>query len=101
GIRDFHVTGVQTCALPISGWEIGNSIITGADYLKKAISTKSPVWRAYQLYNNFAGRPSWDQASILYAISPSGDYWDVNKEGFVRSEERRVGNACRSWCVVS
>ncbi|HLW19570.1 MAG TPA: nucleoside hydrolase [Cyclobacteriaceae bacterium] len=70
-----------------AGWEIGNSIITGADYLKKAISTKSPVWRAYQLYNNFAGRPSWDQASILYAISPSGDYWDVNNEGFVRVEE--------------
>src|SRR5690606_40633861 len=21
GIRDFHVTGVQTCALPISAWE--------------------------------------------------------------------------------
>src|SRR5690606_39701545 len=22
GIRDFHVTGVQTCALPISAWQV-------------------------------------------------------------------------------
>src|SRR6266511_5214285 len=25
GIRDFHVTGVQTCALPISGWQSGSA----------------------------------------------------------------------------
>src|SRR5690625_5691225 len=24
GIRDGHVTGVQTCALPISGWNVNN-----------------------------------------------------------------------------
>ena len=66
-----------------SGWELGNKIITGGDYVKKSLSSESPVWRAYQLYNNFQGRPSWDQASVLYAISNSSDYWDLQKEGHV------------------
>ena len=64
-----------------SGWELGNKILTGGEYLKKTLTPKSPVWRAYQLYNNFQGRPSWDQASVLYAISNSNDYWDLQKEG--------------------
>ena len=66
-----------------AGWEIGNEIITGADYLRKSLSPENPVWRAYQLYNNFEGRQSWDQASVLYAISNSNDYWNLKKEGVV------------------
>ncbi len=62
-----------------AGWELGNEIITGADYLKNALPQTSPVWRAYQLYNNFQGRQSWDQASILYAIASSDDYWGVQE----------------------
>src|SRR5690606_40578848 len=27
GIRDFHVTGVQTCALPISVWLMGGGMV--------------------------------------------------------------------------
>jgi inosine-uridine nucleoside N-ribohydrolase len=69
-----------------SGWEIGNRILTGGDFLKKTLSPESPVWRAYQLYNGFAGRPSWDQTSILFAISPDQDYWEVKKEGHVQVE---------------
>lgn len=66
-----------------AGWELGNKIITGGKYLQKSLSPKSPVWRAYQLYNNFEGRQSWDQACVLYAISNSNDYWDLQKEGHV------------------
>lgn len=65
-----------------AGWEIGDKIITGGEYLKKSLSDKSPVWRSYQLYNNFQGRASWDQAAILYAVSKSDDYWGVKKEGY-------------------
>jgi purine nucleosidase len=65
-----------------AGWEIGNNIITGGDYLKKTLPSSSPVWRAYELYNNFIGRQSWDQASILFAISSSDDYWDLQRNGF-------------------
>jgi len=70
-----------------AGWEIGNKIITGAGYLKKSIPSESPVWRAYQLYNNFAGRPSWDQVSILYAVAAENDYWDLNNLGHVQVHE--------------
>jgi inosine-uridine nucleoside N-ribohydrolase len=66
-----------------AGWEIGNKIKTGGEYLRKTLSPKSPVWRAYQLYNNFKGRASWDQASVLYAVTNSNDYWDLQKEGQV------------------
>src|SRR5690606_40337519 len=31
GIRDFHVTGVQTCALPISAQPVTGAVATGAD----------------------------------------------------------------------
>src|SRR5690606_39680867 len=32
GIRDFHVTGVQTCALPISVREMGGAALVTADH---------------------------------------------------------------------
>ena len=66
-----------------AGWEIGKDVITGGAYLQKSLSEKNPVWRSYQLYNNFQGRPSWDQISVLYAISSSNDYWDLNQVGHV------------------
>lgn len=68
-----------------TGYEIGNEIITGADFFKKMLSDESPVWRAYELFNNFEGRQSWDQAAVLYAVSPfKNDYWNVNREGYVK-----------------
>ena len=64
-----------------AGWEIGQEIITGGLFLKQYLSEKSPVWRAYQLYNNFSGRQSWDQVAVLYAVSP--DYWNLESGGRV------------------
>lgn len=70
-----------------AGWEIGNEIITGGAYLRKSLPQDSPVRRAYELYNNFEGRQSWDQAAILYALSASNDYWDLQEEGSCRVAE--------------
>ena len=78
-----------------SGWELGNKIITGGDYLQKSLPPESPVWRAYQLYNDFDGRPSWDQASVLYAVSNSNDYWDLQRKGHVIIDEKG-GNKWRT-----
>lgn len=64
-----------------SGWELGNEIITGGLFLKSALDPNSPVFQAYLHYNNFAGRPSWDQASILYAVSPEKQYWELERNG--------------------
>ena len=63
-----------------SGWEIGNEIITGGEFLKKSLSPKSPVYLGYQLYNDFAGRQSWDQSILLYLISPDS-YWELGPKG--------------------
>ncbi|MBR9776246.1 MAG: nucleoside hydrolase [Cytophagales bacterium] len=65
-----------------SGWEIGNNIITGADYLKHALDSDHPVSLAYQLFNGYQGRQSWDQTSILVALSDK-KYWNLSPKGNV------------------
>ena len=50
--------------------------------MRKSLPEQSPVWRAYQLYNNFKGRQSWDQVAVLYALSPSEGYWDLHSDGY-------------------
>lgn len=63
------------------GWEVGKAVITGGDYLKQALSEKSPVYRGFQLYNQFAGRPSWDQVAILLLTDDATRYFDYIKTG--------------------
>src|SRR5690606_40733106 len=75
GIRDFHVTGVQTCALPIS--EAGVRVLA-RDHWNDA---QSEWLRQYFL------------DEILPVLSPLG--LDP-AHPFPRSEERRVGKECRS-----
>src|SRR2546422_4489028 len=69
GIRDVAVTGVQTCALPIS-------------------DTKRPI----VLYESgfaprwYVPRADIDESALTF----------VDHQTFCRSEERRVGKECRS-----
>ena len=48
------------------GYTLGLNILTGQT-LQKA-EESSPIRLAYQLHNNFSGRPSWDQLAVLYAL---------------------------------
>src|SRR5690606_40974221 len=82
GIRDFHVTGVQTCALPIFLWvnrimpkksEVSNFSLSITGLSKMLISTML----FHQLLKSYCLRE---------LILP-------------RSEERRVGKECRSWML--
>src|SRR5687767_2412147 len=66
GIRDKLVTGVQTCALPISSMAVTSS------FLGRAPVSRSP-------FRNMVGVP------VAPTFSASA-----------RSEERRVGKECRS-----
>src|SRR5256885_4389989 len=81
GIRDYKVTGVQTCALPISTrWGMparSRPISTPASVPASVRSLKSPRWPMRNTQPESLLRP-W----------PS----DMSK----RSEERRVGKECRS-----
>ena len=65
-----------------AGWEIGKDVITGGQYLRDNISNKSPVYRAYQLYNNFAGRSSWDQVAVFLLLEESKQFFDTVKDGY-------------------
>src|SRR5690606_39872352 len=86
GIRDFHVTGVQTCALPI--WEDQVGVRGGERYVARLVRKKvDAALRA-------AGRPDPEALAPVALEQPS----DGVLEGLTwrRSEERRVGKECRS-----
>src|SRR5690606_39936387 len=90
GIRDFHVTGVQTCALPIS---LGVPIIASggagtADHLRAAVGAGAGAVLAASIFHQ-------DRLPLRAAKA----YLQA-----ARSEERRVGKECRCrWapCRVS
>lgn len=76
-----------------SGWEIGKEIITGTDTLKTLLPPGSPVYRAFELYNQFAGRPSWDQSAILMLTSYFQKYFNTVDNGFCLIE----GDGSNRW----
>src|SRR5256884_3987198 len=79
GIRDVAVTGVQTCALPISCWEeIANTCLP----LPKAKRT-----------NRSAAKPF---ASLAWFTESTNSSSSIRQKLQRRSEERRVGKECRS-----
>src|SRR5690606_39484984 len=81
GIRDFHVTGVQTCALPISDLANGSIAL--------------PIWCAASPTRTAACAPARSNSSasaprFLPRTSRPEPAWKP------RSEERRVGKEGRS-----
>src|SRR2546427_8604215 len=78
GIRDLTVTGVQTCALPISIDQVRSRV--GLANLTAGLTQaqfRDAVWleRRHELYAEFQ------------------EWFDLKRQ---RSEERRVGKECRS-----
>ncbi|WP_247232076.1 nucleoside hydrolase [Telluribacter sp. SYSU D00476] len=65
-----------------AGWEVGDRIKTGGTYLKGQLTPSSPVYRAYELYNGFQGRASWDQVAVFLLMDESNKYFDTVKQGY-------------------
>src|SRR5690606_40053742 len=86
GIRDFHVTGVQTCALPISTVFAGQALTSenSGDGWESATVTQPSLDR----HDRHAG-DDCDGVSDGRDLQPS-------QQGTLRSEERRVGKEGRS-----
>src|SRR5437660_1487750 len=85
GIRDGHVTGVQTCALPISPIRQGTGKLirlAAGPLLRMNIPTHTQLRRL----SLEAGGYFWSNGSSVQAMGNLG----------IRSEERRVGKECRS-----
>src|SRR5690625_5408590 len=80
GIRDGHVTGVQTCALPIS---------TSAHY-REPFGLLSSKKKADSL---FGDNDLQTTLQVLCRPCGSGSFFSCQ---IIRSEERRVGKECRS-----
>src|SRR5690606_39561488 len=87
GIRDFHVTGVQTCALPICLTTIRQSLyesgIKGGELLLEEIAT----------------HPESAHSVVLPTELVVRDTTAPPMSGTVRSEERRVGKEYRNRCL--
>ena len=63
------------------GWEVGKEIVTGGEYLKEHVAKDSPLYRGYELYNNFQGRASWDQVAVLLLDRRSEEYFSFRSDG--------------------
>src|SRR5690606_39428346 len=90
GIRDFHVTGVQTCALPISSDRTASRSSASSATLasirsreKSSMSSPSTIFHS-PLPSDVTGNEQ---------TSPSGTPYSPDDH---RSEERRVGKESRS-----
>src|SRR5256885_10788400 len=84
GIRDYKVTGVQTCALPIS-FDAHVRFRTKPDVIlhhRARFKLKREV--VGEIGDDAAVNVGWTQLAATIS------------EGVVRSEERRVGKECRS-----
>src|SRR5690606_39986978 len=75
GIRDFHVTGVQTCALPIWATGIGSPSETVGSSRTATLRSTQPARRR----GTTSSGPS----------NPTRQIWATGRSA--RSEERRVG----------
>src|SRR5437870_10922492 len=82
GIRDGHVTGVQTCALPISV-QVKVKILKPDEFLRPEMNA-SVAFIAEE--KPVAGGSAASHAIVVPASAVRND----------RSEERRVGKECRS-----
>src|SRR5207302_2067909 len=83
GIRDFHVTGVQTCALPIFALTWLTTVM-----LRFA---EGRGW----ISEHWVEIPIVALAAACFAAAQA-----LGGSGFIacfRSEERRVGKECRCW----
>src|SRR5205807_3747131 len=81
GIRDYKVTGVQTCALPILE-------VAGAGYINARVNRAE---LAESLASDVKPRAEAPAGKILVEHSSI----NPNKAAHVRSEERRVGKESR------
>src|SRR5256885_3540343 len=83
GIRDYKVTGVQTCALPICGHG-GLDSLAGRPCVRTGGRSVSP------------SAPRATRSLIVYrVVREPGRRSGIDRD-LLRSEERRVGKECRS-----
>jgi inosine-uridine nucleoside N-ribohydrolase len=70
----------------LSGFQIGEKILTGTRLISNEQIQNSPVKDAYKVAltkdNNTVGRNSWDQTAVLVAVRGTSPWFDVRKINF-------------------
>src|SRR5690606_39662240 len=104
--RDFHVTGVQTCALPIYLPDEPARLATAnaRDRLLDALAATTSGRTPGRGIGGGEGEvPGWSRPVLLgtspdgiAAVTPADQLWVSGTHTGVRSEERRVGKEGRS-----
>src|SRR5207302_6531406 len=99
GIRDFHVTGVQTCALPILHERGG----AGTRIEKDEQAAPRGHCCGRECTKKGPAPRRWRRSSMTrlpdYSITRLPDY-PIRSRTSPRSEERRVGKECRTRCAT-
>src|SRR5690606_40346481 len=90
GIRDFHVTGVQTCALPIFWLPMQKIEPTSSPTSTVSVAPLCPI-TASQMESERS--TSARTSSCVRSFELGREYWTRSRVN--RSEERRVGKECR------
>src|SRR5439155_16964921 len=90
GIRDGHVTGVQTCALPIYLRVLFTNVLSlsRARGRRNGVVVKTPAFR----HQRVVPAESYFTKKKFTSLSRQS-----SKDAEPRSEERRVGKECRLW----
>src|SRR5690606_41191236 len=89
GIRDFHVTGVQTCALPISSAHFDAKELRRLDRFSEFFIVAARQAIAHAGLEFTTDEELASRAGVMVGAGFGG-------MGAFRSEERRVGKGCRS-----
>src|SRR5205807_6555555 len=93
GIRDYKVTGVQTCALPI--WTDSFAANKkNSDAVRTLAKEKLSAFIGWDNDNHFSMEPTADKPKVD-GTAPTWVHIDVRAFNSFRSEERRVGKECR------
>src|SRR5207253_8520083 len=98
GIRDGHVTGVQTCALPIYGWPSLRFLSSATAFLVAVQVGYGAGFRhsAVGVIPHLLGA-----LVVALFIMIVGAFATNQFPKHPRSEERRVGKECRTRCAQS
>src|SRR5690606_40057227 len=87
-IRDFHVTGVQTCALPICGGRPSRALAVTMMIVSPLVAL---LWRYFGLHEHiYEGMPGILTGLLVYSVGARLGSAPAD-ENAARSEERRVG----------
>src|SRR5262249_57171521 len=99
GIRDWSVTGVQTCALPIYLQPLFDAILKTTPAPKGTADGPLQILVANLDYSDYLGRLAI--ARVFNGTLKQADEASIAK--LDRSEERRVGKECgvlrAAWCA--